>query len=398
MYNGRDPPAPIRCSVQAWSSVITFVLSTRGNVYGGVETIADRLAAGLAARGHAVTLIAGAVPGRLRRRDWPAGVTPLAVPVMPWTSPLLRAAARLARTSPLNLQSLVFYRACRAHPAAGRALASSTVVVTLLEGEAVLFSRWAARRGIGSVYYFTGGIDPAWARRERSTRRVAISQTVADHAAAAHGYFCHGVVAPGIDARLLAGPPAPGHNGPPARLLYIGRLERRAKRVDRLVPFFAALAPEFPELRLHLAGDGSARGALERSCADAGLVARVRFCGALDPAGVEAELRQADLLVLPSDYESFGIVALEAQAAGAPVLASDLPALREATGGHALFVAPDDAAGWVAAARGLLRDSARRRALSEAGRAWAAGCTWERVVERFEGFVVEARQARRNHR
>src|SRR5687768_12705652 len=88
---------------------LCFLLATRGNTFGGLETIADQLAAGLARRGHQVSFVVGAIPRRAGRTDYPPGVAPLAVPILPWTSPLLRGASRLVRSSAINLQSLSFF-------------------------------------------------------------------------------------------------------------------------------------------------------------------------------------------------------------------------------------------------------------------------------------------------
>jgi glycosyltransferase involved in cell wall biosynthesis len=368
---------------------LCFILSTRGNVYGGLETIADRFAAGLAQRGYAVTLLAGAAPGRPRRADWPPGVTPLVLPLLPRTALPLRLAARLAHSSALNLQSLSFYLSFLVHPGARRRLAAAALSVTLLEGDAVCFSRYLERRARPTLYYFSGGIDAAWAYRDRSTLRIAISATIAERSRRQHHYETQGVVTPGIPAELLEGPPAAELAGSPPRLLYAGRLEPN-KGVERLLPVVAALATSFPDVTLRLAGDGPARPDLERAAHAHGVRERVVFLGALAPAQVYAELRQAQLFLFPSSYESFGVAALEALAAGAPVVATDLPVLREATGGHAQLLPADDLPAWIAAAHRLLSDPELRRRAAQGGRAWAAQHTWEQSVDRLEAFIVQA--------
>ena len=138
---------------------ICFLLSTRGFLFGGLETIADQLATGLARRGHHVTFIAGLGLGRPTRRDLPAGLARLAVPVVPHTAPANRAVGRLLHLPPLHLQSLSFVAACLVAPATRRALQQADVAVTFLEAEAVLVSRLLGRRGVGSIHYFAGAID-----------------------------------------------------------------------------------------------------------------------------------------------------------------------------------------------------------------------------------------------
>jgi glycosyltransferase involved in cell wall biosynthesis len=367
---------------------VCFALSSRGNVFGGLETIADRLASGLAERGHEVSLLAGVVPCRHSRRDFPSGVGVTCVPMLPNTWLVTRLLARAFGAQPLNVQSLTFVGSCLAHRTARRELIGAHIVVSLLEGEAVLLSRYLASRGVGTIYYFSGGIDPGWAYRDRSTLRLATSETVADHCRREHAYRTDGVLVPGVARELLDGPLAAERSGEP-RLLHVGRLEDN-KRVAALLPIIEALARRFPALTLRLAGDGPERPRLEREVRELGLAGRLIFRGALTAAEVRQELRQATLLLLPSSYESFGIVALEAMAAGVPVVASELPALREATGGHAYLLPPEDNALWVRTIGRLLGDGSERRTTAARGRAWAARFTWDRVVDRFEQFAYQA--------
>jgi glycosyltransferase involved in cell wall biosynthesis len=372
---------------------VCFILSSRGNVFGGLETIADNLASGLARLGHEVTLLAGTHLTRSRRNDFPPGVEPIYVPSISHTSALLRSAARVAHCSPLNLQSLTFFLSCLSHRDARRRLVRASVAVTFLEGEAMLFSRYLARRSVGSIYYFSGGIDAGWAYRDRSTLRVAISQVIADRYEREHGYLCQAVVTPGIASEILVAPlAAERRESGPRRLLYVGRLEH-LKQVDRLLPVVSALVRESPGLTLRIVGDGPARLSLKRQVREDGLDGHVVFCGSQPHAEVLAELRQADVLLFPSVTESFGIVALEALAAGVPVVASDLPALREATGGNAALLPSNDLAAWIDATRRLISNDELRRTCAVRGRAWAEKFTWDKIVDKFEGLLYETASA-----
>ena len=88
----------------------------------------------------------------------------------------------------------------------------------------------------------------------------------------------------------------------------------------------------------------------------------------------------ADALLLPSRHEGFGLPALEAMAAGTPVLAANAGALPEVTGEAAELLDPDDPEAWVRAAVGLVNDPALRTRRSEAGRARAASFDWVRCA------------------
>ncbi|MBN1890015.1 MAG: glycosyltransferase family 4 protein [Thermoflexales bacterium] len=88
----------------------------------------------------------------------------------------------------------------------------------------------------------------------------------------------------------------------------------------------------------------------------------------------------ATLLVYPSLYEGFGMPVLEAMGCGTPVITSNVSSLPEAAGEAGLLVAPDDVGGLAEAMQRVLADLELQRALSEAGRAHAAGFTWERTA------------------
>jgi glycosyltransferase involved in cell wall biosynthesis len=162
-------------------------------------------------------------------------------------------------------------------------------------------------------------------------------------------------------------------------VLWVGTLEPR-KNVGTLVDAFARAVDDadLPH-DLVLAGPS---GWLSESDAvsqrAAALGRRARFTGPLSPDELRALYRGADLFALPSRHEGFGLPAVEAMAQGTAVVCSDLPVLREVTGGQARYVSPDDDAGWTDTLITMLRDDAARTALGEAGRLHALRFTWER--------------------
>jgi glycosyltransferase involved in cell wall biosynthesis len=283
------------------------------------------------------------------------------------------------------VQSASFVTVAMLRSATRGTLESADVLVSFLEGETTLFSRLRARRGRPTLSYLAGVLDLRWARADRSAVRLATSAMLAEQAAQ-HGLACDGVLTPGIDAGLLRLPRRAPSNGQ-QRLLYVGRLEPN-KRVERLLPLVSALEGA----TLTVVGDGPCRAELLAAARAQGVSERVIFRGPLAPSAVADALRQADVFVFPSAYESFGAAVLEAMGAGLPIVATDLPALREATGGHALLVA-DDPATWVRCTREVLEDAERYARLSVEGRAWAADFTWERIVDRFDAYLQVALQS-----
>jgi glycosyltransferase involved in cell wall biosynthesis len=76
---------------------------------------------------------------------------------------------------------------------------------------------------------------------------------------------------------------------------------------------------------------------------------------------------EASLFAFPSRHEGFGLPVIEAMSQSTPVVASDIPALREVAGGHARLVPPDDVEAWADAIEDLLGDENERRRLGAAG-------------------------------
>jgi glycosyltransferase involved in cell wall biosynthesis len=165
----------------------------------------------------------------------------------------------------------------------------------------------------------------------------------------------------------------------PADLLHVGSTVGR-KRVDVLLRVFAGVRREFPQARLVRVGGAFTEKQLK-------LVEELRLGDAvvvlpfLEERVLAAVYRRAALLLQPSEREGFGLPVVEAAASGLPVLASDLPVLREVGGTATTFRAPGDVAAWTEAALGLLHerreDPARRAARRAGGVSHAARFSWD---------------------
>jgi phosphatidylinositol alpha-mannosyltransferase len=179
-------------------------------------------------------------------------------------------------------------------------------------------------------------------------------------------------------AEPLPGYPRPGTVG------FLGRYDEPRKGMPVLLDGLARLAPDRPELRLLIAGRGDADDLLSEL--PPVLAGRVELMGQVSEADKARMLRSIDVYCAPNlGGESFGIILLEAMAAGAPIVASDLdPFRRVLDDGRAgtLFRTGDPAA-LAKALAGLLDDPARRQRLVEIGAEVVAGYDWPVVAKQI---------------
>lgn len=169
-----------------------------------------------------------------------------------------------------------------------------------------------------------------------------------------------------------------------SRLLTIASLDHW-KGLDVLLQAMAQLKGEFPALRLECAGEGPERQRLEAMAASLGLGDCVTFAGFLDRQALAGRLARCTIFVMPSRSEPFGIAVVEALAAGAPIVASDVGGIPEILrhGRDGLLVPPGDAVALLSALRTLLSDPARRVRLSAAGPVRARDFPWTATAKRY---------------
>jgi N-acetyl-alpha-D-glucosaminyl L-malate synthase BshA len=168
------------------------------------------------------------------------------------------------------------------------------------------------------------------------------------------------------------------------RVLFHGSSFRPLKRVGDAVRALAILR-QHREAVLVLVGDGPERARVEALSRELGQADHVRFLGAMPR--FEGLLSCADLFLLPSATESFGLAALEALASGVPVVASSVGGVREVVrdGVTGLLVPPEQPAAVAAAARSLLENEPRRLAMAQSARADAiARFAPDPAVDRYE--------------
>lgn len=179
----------------------------------------------------------------------------------------------------------------------------------------------------------------------------------------------------------------------PARfVLHVGA-PRRHKNLDGLLRAWARRPAEGVALALAGADDAAAE-ALRRRARALG-AAPVRVLGRVDDARLPALYAAAEVCVLPSFDEGFGLPAVEAMACGTPVAASARGALPEVTGGAAALFDPDDDEALTRTLARLLRDPAERAERRRLGLERARAHAWEQVAARTWSACRAAARARR---
>jgi phosphatidylinositol alpha-1,6-mannosyltransferase len=170
-------------------------------------------------------------------------------------------------------------------------------------------------------------------------------------------------------------------------VLTVGRLQKR-KGHDQMIRAVRLLKDEFPDVLYAVIGDGEERAELQRLIQQEQVADHVQLIGEADDTRLIAAYQQCDLSILPNrqvghDIEGFGMVLLEAQACGKPVIAGDSGGTSEAVNAPVTgLIIPCETPETIASAvAGLLRDEARRAQMGRAAREWVtANFEWSALA------------------
>jgi glycosyltransferase involved in cell wall biosynthesis len=190
---------------------------------------------------------------------------------------------------------------------------------------------------------------------------------------------------PSVKARFAVPDDAP-------TILFVGGLDKAHafKGIGNLLKALAQL-----DVKTHalIIGDGDLRASYEEEAKHLGIERRTHFLGRVDDATVVDAYRSADVFAFPSTNraEAFGLVALEAQACGLPVVASDLPGLRtvvlpQETG---ILVKPGSVEELAQGLHRVLSDRGLRQRFSEAGIIHAKNFSWDRHLDGLQKVYKE---------
>lgn len=369
---------------------------------GGLELHVRDLAGALAARGHGVDVVTTTPADPSRQGPLQADDIPEPPGVRVHRLPLFLLPGAGLTVSP------------RAVPAVGEILDRIRPDVVHVHAGLVpplpLAAGYAAhRRGLPVVATFhsvLGRFRPLWALSERLLGWSAwadVLSAVGPELAREVGHVVgrgplhvlpNGIA--GAEWAISSGERGSGVRGE-LRLVSVMRLQRR-KRGRALIEAVAEAAGRLGgerQLTLTVVGDGPRRRALEARARALGLTDRVRFEGYLPRREVRDRLAAADVFLLPSVRESFGLSALEARAAGLAVVARRDSGVGATLGEGRGALLVDDDAGMADAVVRLARRPELLEEMREAGRESASPYEWESVVARHLEVYEGVRRSRR---
>jgi glycosyltransferase involved in cell wall biosynthesis len=368
-------------------------------VIGGSEIEAQRVSAGLIARGHRVQVLCAGGPPMPEKRDW---IDPAGVPVR-----------ILTRRSRGRWKDMVF--ACQVAWMIWRERRNYDVVYFLMQGlhlaAGLPVARWLNKPiimkfgGSGVIPLMrrsgAGRVELNWLRRW-AARLMVLNEGMVQEA-----------IADGFPRQQLTWmpnpvdidefrPAAPGEAGAwrerqnlPVNAciaIYVGRLSHE-KGLAGLLRGFARAVPTVPGAMLVLVGDGPQRAELESLARELGLgPLRIRFIGRVDIREVPSWLRASDVFALTSPSEGFSCALLEAMAAGLAPVVSDIPANRQLVDPEiqGLTVRFDDDAAIGEALMRLFGDPALRLQMGQAARRRVVeNYSTAQVVDRYERLFAE---------
>ena len=165
----------------------------------------------------------------------------------------------------------------------------------------------------------------------------------------------------------------PTANGRPV-IMFVARFDSTKDH-----PTLLRATRRVPDAELVLVGDGDSRPAMQQLASDLGIGNRVHFLGRRPD--IPRLLKLADLYVHASNSEGFGIAAVEAMSAGLPVLASDVPGLKEVVTGAGRLVAPSDEEALAKAIGEILQSKQIRQRMAAASQKRAAHFNIDRTVD-----------------
>ncbi len=220
----------------------------------------------------------------------------------------------------------------------------------------------------------------------RRAKVVAVSDSTARQLAEEVGLETSAIISNGVDTKLYQ----PSEKSADPVICYVGRL-KKYKSVDVLIKSFKQVIAKYPKARLVIAGDGDYRNQLEKIAGDLKLSEKISFLGKITDDEKVNLLGKSWVLVQPSYMEGWGITCIEANSCATPVIASNVPGLREAVadGTSGYLFQYGNSTELAAKLLDILANKKNRLVLSKQSRIWSHKYNWDIQANKFHLLIQQ---------
>jgi phosphatidylinositol alpha-mannosyltransferase len=383
---------------------IGFVAPYDWAVPGGVKHHIEALAQEFTVAGHEVKIIAASSPNRHTREQLSPNLIQIEGPVVPLPTSGSEARVVLSSRFSHRLKAILNrerFDVIHLHEPLMPVICPLALYHSKVHPQTLVLGTFHAYREKNAGYKY--GRRILGRCLGRLDGRIVVSEAAKEYTAR---YFPgdYRVISNGVDLSRFGDSslaPIPEFADGRPNILFVGRLEKR-KGFVYLLRAFVQVQAEMPQARLIVAGafDEKQEEPFARQAEAYGLH-DVHFRSWPSNDMLARFYRTADLLCAPSTgFESFGLVLVEAMAAGRPVVTSDIPGYREVVRHEVegLLVPPGDEEGLAAALLRLLADKEQQERMGRNGRERAASFAWNRVAAEVLAYYNELEQRRlRDH-
>jgi glycosyltransferase involved in cell wall biosynthesis len=371
---------------------ICFIGASVGTNNESQETVIFQMANFLGEK-HDVTLITGRSRARpLLKRFENANFKVVTVPYWPRNTSLNRLMNRIfKKLDSWKIESFTLYYSTILRPSVKRKIKEADVILTYYRLDSRLFSNLAYKYGVPCISTFQySGFDERFFKIDKSVMYLTNSKFSKESLENKHDIKIEGVVTPGISEELIEKdfPVIPEIKNRKS-LLFVGHL-RRQKGVFELIDLFKMISDKHEDSFLYIIGSGDEMDTLTKKIQSLDLTGRVIFVGRVGFEDMPSYYKSATLMIHPSHEETFGMVVLEALASGLPVIATDIPSLREIAEGTAILLSIDDLNSWAEKIDYLLEDTAVRKEMVKKGIDRAKDYLWKIKAKQLEEYIEKA--------
>ena len=191
-----------------------------------------------------------------------------------------------------------------------------------------------------------------------------------------------------VDPSVYSPAPEQSETGPVVG--YLGRI-KQYKSVDHLLRAFAIVLKKLPAARLVVVGDGDARPGLEKLARHLGITGETTFTGFVDERAKVDYLRKCRIVANPSAKEGWGLTVIEANACRVPVVAADVPGLKDSVvqGETGVLYPYGDISRLAAELIALLENADKRETMARKALEWSRRFTWDASADSMLGAMEE---------